>query len=91
MQVPTVRIPAGNARGWKIINADDPRAQEASDAEGQELRTEGRAQEVTRTDIARMPKADVAELLTMHGIDPDPKAKASELRDLASRVIFTDL
>jgi hypothetical protein len=26
MDLPTVKIPADNARGFKIVNADDPRA-----------------------------------------------------------------
>jgi len=91
MLLPTVRIPADNARGFKVINADDPRAKEAGHAEGQGIRTEGRAQEVTRTDIARMAKADIADLLTMHGVDPDPKAKVQDLRAMASRVVFADL
>lgn len=93
MQVPTVKIPAGNARGWKIINADDPRAKEATNAEGQGLRTEGRAQEVTRTDIARMKRGDVLDLLEAHGItEADIEGvMLPELRALAARTVFADL
>jgi len=83
-RVATAEIVVNGRR--KIVNADDPRAQN-----GEKTMEEGRAEKVTRTDIARMSKADVAELLTMHGIDPDPKAKATDLRDMASRVIFAGI
>jgi len=46
MRITTVRIPADNARGFKIINADDPRAKETGNAEGQGLREEGRQEAV---------------------------------------------
>lgn len=88
MRIPTVEIVDPETGRRKIVNADDPRAMGASDAEG--LQEKG-PQALTREAIAKMPKGDVAELLTMHGVDPDPKAKVAELRDMASRVIFADL
>lgn len=88
MRIPTVTITDPETGRQKIVNADDPRAKGAGHAEG--LQEEG-PEALTRTDLARMPKADVAELLTMHGIDPDPKAKVQDLRAMASRVIFADL
>lgn len=78
-------------RGWaKIVPAAfDPAKHEVYD--GQEaVEEKGRAQEVTRTDVARMKRADVLDWLDAHGIaEAQVEGKpVTELRALLSAVMF---
>lgn len=94
-RISTAEIAVNGRR--KIVNADDPRAlaqKGADDAKGQGLRKEeGRAEEVTRTNLARMKRGDVLDMLEAHGItEGDVEGvMLPELRAMAARVIFTDL
>jgi hypothetical protein len=79
MRIPTVKIPAANKRGWKIVNADDPRAQHSEpDA-------------ITPEAIDRMSKPEVREILDAHGTEYDGRTKLGDLRALAKRVMFVGL
>lgn len=73
--IPTVKIPADNAKGFKIVNADDPRAQEPESG----------------IDIDTMEKDDVRDVLDAHGVKYDGRSKLADLRDLAKRAVFVDL
>jgi hypothetical protein len=77
MKIQTVKIRADNAKGYKIVNADDSRAVNAIGAV------------LTRADIAKMPKRDVAELLAAHGVEAD--GKVAEMRDQLTDIMFVDL
>ena len=70
--VATVRIKADNARGYKIVNADDPRAK----------------QPVTREDIAKMKRGEVVELLEAHGYDGHEGKKLPECRAALTEIMF---
>lgn len=76
MIIPTVKIPADNARGYKIVNADDPRANAPA------------GDEITREGIDKMPKAEVAELLEAHGA---PAAgKVADMRARLKTIMFLE-
>lgn len=75
MQIPTVKIPADNARGFKILNADDPRATPSEDR-------------ITPETIAKMKKPDVVELLAAHGIEAD--GKVADLRAQLAQIMFLE-
>lgn len=84
-RIPTAEITVNGRR--KIVNADDPRAQVQHGEET--LRQEGRAQEMTRDDIASMSGPDLSDLLDMHGVETIPRALADR-RALLSRIMFVE-
>lgn len=87
--IPTVKIPADNARGFKIVNADDPRALALSGvAPASEPAEDAEPAGVTRTDIARMTKADLVDLAEAHGLDTG--GTVAELREALTAAIFVD-
>lgn len=49
------------------------------------------APEFTREDIAGMGKADVRELLDLHGVDVPKGTTVGTMRDMLTRVMFVDL
>lgn len=71
-----VRIPANTKKGYKLVSADDPRAQTP----------------VTREAIAKMKRGDVLEYLEAHGVsEADCEGKRlPEIRALLSRVMFME-
>lgn len=44
----------------------------------------------TKTDIARMPKAELVEWLEAHGVEA-PEGTAAELREKLTAIMFADL
>lgn len=86
MRLPTAEIVVNGRR--KIVNADDPRVMDGQEA----VEEKGRAQEVTRTDVARMKRAEVLDWLDAHGIaEAQLEGKpVTELRSLLSAVLFVD-
>jgi len=85
MQIPTAEIVVNGRR--KIVNADDPRV--TAHAEEKGLPEEGR-QEVTRSTVARMKKAEVVDLLAAHGVT-DTSGSLPALRNRLIAVMFVDL
>lgn len=80
-----IKIKAAGPRGWARVH------RRQFDPSRHVRWTELQAAPLTREDIRRMPRDDVADLLMMHGIDPDPHAKLGEMRGLARKVVFADL
>lgn len=89
MRIPTAEIVVNGRR--KIVNADDPRVKDY--AEGQGVRSQGRQEEMTRTDIARMKRGEVLDLLAAHGITEAEceGVKLPELKARLSGIMFVDL
>lgn len=84
MHLPTVKIVnRASDVGWCIINKAD------FDAQTQTLWQE-EAQELTRESIAKMKKADVVDLLVLHGFDPDRRRSVAKLRNDLIAVMFID-
>lgn len=73
----TVKIKANTALGYKIINADDPRAVAPKSP-------------LTRESIAAMKKAEIVELLEAHGVEK-PAGPVAELRKRALSVVFLEV
>lgn len=75
MRIQTVRIPADNRHGYKIINADDPRAVPApSDVPA------------SPEDIDALKKADLIGWLEAH--NADTSGKVSDLRPRLKSIMF---
>lgn len=87
--IPTVRISANNAKGYKIVNADDPRAAYAAFS----LEPRPSAQTLTRTDIARMKRGEVIDYMEAHGVsEADCEGvKLLDLRKRLAEIMFLDL
>ena len=80
-RIPTVEIEIDGRR--KIVNADDPRAQENAIAPKQELTREG---------IEKMPRKAVVAHLEAHGATDIPDdAKLDDLRKQLIAVAFVDI
>ena len=75
-RIPTVEIEVDGRR--KIVNADDPRAQEASAPETPE----------SREDVAKLKKPEVVMLLEAHDAVFDKTAKVDELREQLAALMF---
>lgn len=84
-RIPTVEITVNGRR--KIVNADDPRAKVTHGEET--LRQEGRAQEVTRADVADMSGPDLSDMLKAHGVETIPRA-LTDRRALLTRIMFVE-
>lgn len=86
MLIPTAEIVVNGRK--KIVNADDPRVKEFGVAVSEEKETE----EVTipsRTDIARMSKAEVVEWLEAHGVEA-PNGKLADLKAELAAIMFVE-
>lgn len=81
-RLPTIKVNDDNHRGWKIINATsfDPKIHTEYGTTGPD--------EFTREDIAAMSKADVIDLLEMHGAEFDKRAGVAKLREQLTAVMF---
>lgn len=80
-RIPTVEIEVDGRR--KIVNADDPRAQEHAVEPEPELTKEG---------IEKMPRKGVVAALEAHGATEIPEdAKLDDLRKQLIAVAFVDL
>lgn len=77
MQIQTVKIPADNRRGYKIVNADDPRASNAPAAIGPD-------------DVAKMKRREAVELLEAHGFTDHGKMKVAEVRAMLCKIMFME-
>lgn len=73
----TVKIKADTKLGYKIINADDPRAMAAHEP-------------LTRETIKSMKKAELVDLLQAHGVDK-PAGAVAKLRETALSVVFLEV
>lgn len=85
--IPTVRISANNAKGYKIVNADDPRVAAAAPF------VDPSAPTLTRTDIARMKRGEVIDYMEAHGVsEADCEGvKVMDLRKRLAEIMFVDL
>ena len=83
MQIPTVKIKADTARGYKIVNADDPRnAPENLYSEGLDLTPDG---------LGALSKVEIVELLEAHGAEVDKRLGVEKLRDALRKIVFIEV
>lgn len=75
-------ITAFNRRRREIAAKESAQAKEEEKPEAKGI--------PSKTDIARMPKAELAEWIEAHGVD-SPDGTVAELREKLTRMIYTDL
>lgn len=86
-RIPTAEIVVNGRR--KIVNADDPRVKHGQEA----VEEEGREEEMTRSDVARMKRADLVAALEAHGV-PEARTRGvpvPKLREQLTRIMFVDV
>lgn len=85
MKLKTMKIEceANERAGFAIINVAD------FDAETMTEYSDSPAKPITRSDIARMSKPDLIEMLEAHGVD-DTSGKSPELKKRLEAVMFID-